>query len=441
MEREVHVIGGGLAGAEAAWQAARLGVRVVLYEMRPGTATPAHRTGDLAELVCSNSLGSAALDTASGVLKREMEILGGLLVRIAREHALPAGQALAVERDAFSEHVTRCILAHPLITVVRQEVREVPAERPLIIATGPLTSDALADSLSRLTKSRYLHFYDASSPIVDASSVDFSRAFWGSRYGKGGEDYLNCPMNSAEYRAFWEALVKAEQAPRHAFDTPAYFEGCLPVERIAMRGFHALRYGPLKPVGIVDPKTGRRPYAVLQLRREDSEGSMLNLVGCQTSLKWSEQRRVFRMVPALSRAEFLRYGVMHRNTYVCSPAVLSDTLEFSGNPGLFLAGQLTGVEGYMESAATGLLAGVNAARYALGEPLVRAEPGMMLHGLIRYITSADPVKFQPMNASFGLLPRVELKDRKERRKAMVLRALQSADKMVKIANLAIADRL
>ncbi len=224
MEREVHVIGGGLAGAEAAWQAARLGVRVVLYEMRPGTTTPAHRTGALAELVCSNSLGSAALDTASGVLKREMEILGGLLVRIAREHALPAGQALAVERDAFSEHVTRCILSHPLITVVRQEVREVPPERPLIIATGPLTSDALADSLSRLTKSQYLHFYDASSPIVDASSVDFSRAFWGSRYGKGGDDYLNCPMNSAEYRAFWEALITAEQAPRHAFDTPTYFE-------------------------------------------------------------------------------------------------------------------------------------------------------------------------------------------------------------------------
>ncbi|HPT83286.1 MAG TPA: FADH(2)-oxidizing methylenetetrahydrofolate--tRNA-(uracil(54)-C(5))-methyltransferase TrmFO [Limnochordia bacterium] len=424
----VTVIGGGLAGSEAAWQVAQRGLAVRLYEMRPQVMTPAHHTGDLAELVCSNSLGSALETTAGGLLKRELELMGSLILEAARRTQVPAGGALAVDRERFAQEVTCRVTSHPRIEVVREECRTIP-EGIVVIATGPLTSPALSSTLQRITKVENLHFYDAAAPIVLGETVRYDLGFWGARYGKGSPDYFNCPLTKEEYLAFWNALVTAEVAPLHEHEVDPegfpVFEGCLPVEVIAKRGQDALRYGPFRPVGLVDQE-GRRPYAVLQLRRENTEATLFNLVGCQTRLKWGEQKRVFRMIPALQEAEFVRYGVMHRNTFINSPRVLTAGFQFREEGRLFLAGQVTGVEGYVESTASGLLAGVNAARLAQGqEPLVLPRESM-LGSLAHYVSTADPEHFQPMNANFGILPPLDppVRSKQERKLAYTQRALR-----------------
>jgi len=419
----IPVIGGGLAGAEAAWQAAREGP-VRLYEMRPQTRTPAHHTDGLAELVCSNSLRAESLNTPAGLLKAEMERLGSLVLACARRTRLPAGKALAVDRQAFSALVTRAILQHPRIELVRQEVRELPEEGVAVVATGPLTSDALARDLARFAGEEHLYFYDAAAPIVTLESISLENTFRGSRYGDAGAgDYLNCPLTREEYEAFRQALTTAEQHPLKPFERPVFFEGCLPVEELARRGRDTLRFGPMRPVGLRDPATGREPYAVVQLRQDNFAGTLYGLVGFQTNLRFGEQERVFRMIPALRRAEFVRYGVMHRNTYLNSPSLLRPSLEARTRPGLFFAGQLTGVEGYLESAATGLVAGINARRRAAGqEPLVLPAE-TMLGSLCRYVAGADPRRFEPMNANFGLLPPLTGRPRRKRREQMAARSL------------------
>jgi methylenetetrahydrofolate--tRNA-(uracil-5-)-methyltransferase len=410
------VIGGGLAGAEAAWQLAKAGIAVRLTEMRPKRMTPAHRTGLLAELVCSNSLKSNSLDSASGLLKEEMRRLGSLILRVAEENSVPAGECLAVNREAFSASVTSILEAHPLVEVVREEVEEIPAEGVTILASGPLTSPSMVRSLNSLIEKTVrarpslpssspplLSFFDAISPIVWAESLDYSRLFRASRYGRGGEDYLNASLGREEYDLLWEELVRSESVHPREFEIP-FFEGCLPIEELARRGHDALRFGPLKPVGLVDPVTGKRPWAAVQLRPENREATMYNLVGFQTRLRWREQDRIFRLIPGLERARFCRYGSMHRNTFINSPLLLEKTLEWKGRPGLFLAGQITGVEGYMESAATGLLAGMNAAMVVRGERPVPPPEETALGSLLRYITEANPDHFQPMNVNFGLFP-------------------------------------
>ncbi|MDI7246320.1 MAG: methylenetetrahydrofolate--tRNA-(uracil(54)-C(5))-methyltransferase (FADH(2)-oxidizing) TrmFO [Bacillota bacterium] len=404
---DVMVVGGGLAGIEAAWQAARQGLQVTLVEMRPAMMTPAHTTGDFAELVCSNSLGSDSPDSAAGVLKEEMRILGSIIMRCAEGSRIPAGSALACDRRRFARLVTAYIERCPRVKTVRKEVHTIPEGVPVVIATGPLTSESLAQDMARLAGTAHLYFYDAVAPIVTAESCDMSKAFWGSRYGRGGDDYLNCPMTKEEYDRFCDALVSARCAPVHGFEDTRVFEACMPVEVLARRGREALAYGPMRPVGLVDPRTGERPYAVVQLRREDEAGTLLNMVGFQTRLTWDEQRRVFRMIPGLEHAEFVRYGVMHRNTYINSPELLRPTLQFRSRDTLFFAGQVTGVEGYLESAASGLVAGVNVARLARGhDPLVF--PAETVHGsLCRYITGPRRGPFQPMNANFGIMPRPE----------------------------------
>jgi len=425
MVEAVTVIGAGLAGAEAAWQLARRGIPVKLYEMRPHKSTPAHHTGYFAELVCSNSLRAAALENAVGLLKEEMRRLGSLIMACADAHRVPAGGALAVDREGFAAAVTRALLDQPLVTVYRREVTEIPAGSPVVLATGPLTSPALSESLRRLTGRDYLYFYDAVAPIVTRESINTARVFRSSRYGKGEGEYINCPMNKEEYERFQAALAAAERAPRREFEKEINFEGCMPIEVLARRGKDTMRYGPLKPVGLTDPRTGRRPYAVVQLRQDNAAGTLYNLVGFQTHLKWDEQKRVFRLIPGLEEAEFVRFGVMHRNTYVNSPVLLEPTMACRARPGLFLAGQITGVEGYVESAAAGLIAGVNAARLFRGEkPLVF--PRETAHGaLAHYITSADPDRFQPMNVTFGLFPPLPetVRDRKERNRLLAERAL------------------
>src|SRR5690606_21985300 len=358
----VTIIGGGLAGSDAAWQAARLGVPVRLYEMRPRRPTPVHRTDRLAELVCTNSLRGDGLEHAPGLLKAEMERLGSLIVRSAPALAVPAGKALAVDREGVAAAVTAALHDHPRIDVVREEITEIPEQGPVIIATGPLTSDALAAAVARFTGEEYLAFYDAAAPIVTYDSIDLRRVFRASRYEDGAGDYLNCPLTREEYERFREALLTAERAERHEFEADApFFEGCVPVEELARRGPDVLRYGPLKPVGLKDPRTGREPYAVVQLRQDDAAATLYNMVGFQTSLRWGEQKRVFRMIPGLEEAVFVRYGVMHRNTFINSPRILRPTLQTRRRGDLFFAGQITGVEGYIESAATGILAGINAA--------------------------------------------------------------------------------
>ncbi len=428
---EMWVAGGGLAGSEAAWQAAERGVRVTLFEMRPGRMTPAHRTGLLAELVCSNSLRGAALENAPGLLKEELRRLGSLIMEAADAARIPGGGALAVDRERFAAHVTERILSHPGIRVVREEVTALPEDSgPVaVIATGPLTSAALADALRRFTGEENLYFYDASAPVVTYESIDHDRCFRGSRYGKGGDDaYINCPMTEEEYVRFYEALLRAETAPRHDFDPVPFFEGCLPVEELARRGRDTLRFGPLKPVGLTDPRTGRTPYAVVQLRQDNREGTLYNLVGFQTALRWGEQDRVFRLIPGLERAEFVRYGVMHRNLFINSPRVLLPTLQARRRPRLFFAGQMIGVEGYVESAAAGLVAGVNAARLAAGRPPLVFPRETAVGALCHYVTTADPRTFQPMNIAFGLLPPPppdERVPRRARRRWLAERALRS----------------
>ena len=432
------VIGGGLAGVEAAWAAAQRGCRVTLREMRPQRMTPAHRTSDLAELVCSNSLKSEASTNAAGILKAEMRLLGSIVLRVAEACRVPAGEALAVDRDAFSRGVTQVIESHPAIEVVRREAERLPDDRPVVVATGPLTSDALARCLQDLTGEEALCFFDAVAPTVTLDSIDLTRVYRASRRqrGAGGEvsdtgDYLNCPLTRDEFTAFHEALLGAEQAPLHGPDEAAapFFEMCLPIEELARRGPRTLAYGPMKPIGLPDPRTGKRPHAVVQLRQENAAGTLWGLVGFQTRLTWPEQRRVFRMIPGLERAEFVRYGVMHRNTYVRSPCVLYDTCEMKCAPGVFLAGQISGVEGYVESAALGILAGVNAARAASGRSPVTPPAETILGSLCRYIVDTDPAHFSPMNANFGIVPELShpVRDKRERARLKGERAIRSME--------------
>jgi methylenetetrahydrofolate--tRNA-(uracil-5-)-methyltransferase len=404
----IHVVGGGLAGTEAAWQIAQLGVPVILSEMRPVRQSPAHHTDLLGELVCSNSFGALASDRAAGLLKEELRQLGSLVIATADRHAVPAGGALAVDRARFSQALTEAIANHPLITLRREEVTGIP-EGIAVLCTGPLTSEPLAKALQAFTGLEYLSFFDASSPIVTGDSLNRAVVFQASRYDKGEAAYLNCPMTEAEYERFWQALVEAEQVPLKDFEKEErkFFEGCLPIEEMARRGKDTLRFGPLKPVGLVDPRTGSRPYAVVQLRQEDKAGKLWNLVGFQTNLKWGEQQRVFRLIPGLEAAEFVRFGVMHRNTFLNSPQLLLPTLQFRRRPTLLAAGQLVGTEGYACAVAGGWLAGQNAARLALGLPLITLPPETMMGSLFQFISSADPKYFQPMPANFGLLPELE----------------------------------
>ncbi|MFZ5814139.1 MAG: methylenetetrahydrofolate--tRNA-(uracil(54)-C(5))-methyltransferase (FADH(2)-oxidizing) TrmFO [Bacillota bacterium] len=426
----ITVIGAGLAGSEAAWQAASRGVKVTLYEMRPVRRTAVHQTDLFAELVCSNSLRGAGLENAVGLLKEEMRRLNSVIIQQALANFVPAGGALAVAREGFSRGVTEAINSHPNITVIREEVPRIPAEGIVVVATGPLTSDALAADILRFTGEKALSFYDAAAPIVNVETVDMSKVFRASRYGKGeGDDYLNCPMNREEYYAFVEALLSAEKAIPHnpEDEKVCFFEGCLPIEEMARRGPEVLRYGPLKAVGLDDPRTGRWPYAVVQLRQDNAAGTLYNMVGFQTSLKWGEQKRVFRMIPGLENAEFERLGVIHRNTFMKSPRILNPTAEAKSRPGLFFAGQMTGVEGYVESAAGGLIAGINAARLALGQEPVVFPRETAMGSLLYYITHADPDQFQPMNIVFGLMPELEgpkIKDKRLRKRTISERALR-----------------
>jgi len=430
MMDKVTVIGGGLAGSEAAWQAASQGLEVLLYEMRPTRMTPAHQGGDLAELVCSNSLGSNLLDRALGLLKEELRRLGSLVIACAEETAVPAGGALAVGRESFGRLVSERVEGHPRIQVVRREVQEIPETRPLVIATGPLTSEALSQAISRLTGEEYLHFYDAMAPIVALDSIAMDRVFRSSRYGRGDGDYINCPMDEGQYSRFVDELLMAETIPLREFEKDErFFEACLPVEVIARRGRDALGYGPLRPVGLTDPRTGTRPHAVVQLRQDDLAGTLYNMVGFQTNLRWGDQQRVFRLIPGLESAEFVRYGQMHRNTFVNSPTMLEPTLQCRKEQGIFFAGQITGSEGYVSAVAGGLLAGLNAARLAGGEPLVVFPATTMIGSLFRYVTSADPEEFQPMKANFGLLPPLQRPVRGKRRRyqAYAERALKDLE--------------
>lgn len=410
MKRAV-VVGGGLAGSEAAWQLAERGIEVDLFEMRPARSTGAHVSDRLGELVCSNSFGSQVAGRAPAMLKAELQTLESLLIRVARETALPAGGALAVDREAFAAQVTTALTTHPRIHIRREEVTEIPAG-PAIIATGPLTSERLAEAIARLGGQEYLYFYDAIAPIVTADSIDMTIAFRGSRYGRGQEaegDYINCPLSREEYEAFVAAILAAETTELREFERedPRFFEGCLPVEQIAARGHDSLAFGPMRPVGLRDPRTGKRPHAVVQLRRDNLAGSLYNLVGFQTNLKWGQQEQALRLIPGLGHAEFVRMGQMHRNTFINSPALLEPTLQFRARPDLLFAGQITGVEGYMGNVATGLLAGINLARLLTSEAPLVLPPTTMLGALCHYITHAEPAHFQPMKSNFGILPELE----------------------------------
>jgi len=423
---EIWVIGGGLAGCEAACQAARRNVRVMLFEMRPQRSTPAHHTGNLAELVCSNSLGSNLVDRAPGLLKAELRRLESLIVSAADATAVPAGGALAADRQAFSDLITRRLLENPSITVRREEVTSIPQDVPCVIATGPLTSPALSDSISKLLGNDNLYFYDAMAPIVSRDSIDFSKAFRASRYGRG-DDYLNCPFNREEYQRFVRELLAAETIPLRDFEREdeRFFEACLPVEVLARRGMDSLAYGPMKPVGLTDPLTGRRPYAVVQLRQDNLAGTLYNMVGFQTNLRWKEQERVFRLIPGLERTEFIRFGQMHRNTFINAPQALDATMQFRKLRTLFFGGQLTGTEGYVASAGSGLVAGVNAARLAQEQELLRFPSTTMLGALCDYVSSASPSNFQPMKPNFGLLPplRSRVRRKRDRNRAYAERSL------------------
>jgi methylenetetrahydrofolate--tRNA-(uracil-5-)-methyltransferase len=404
----ITVIGGGLAGTEAAWQIAQAGLQVVLMEMRPARQTPAHHTEHLAELVCSNSFGSLATDRAAGLLKEELRQLGSVIIQMADQQAVPAGGALAVDRGIFSQALTEKLQQHPHILLKREEAVHIP-DGITVLCTGPLTSDPLAQALQQWTGLEYLSFFDAASPIVTGESLDRQRVFLASRYDRGEAAYLNCPMTEEEYDRFWSALVTAEEAPLKGFEQEErrFFEGCLPIEAMARRGRDTLCFGPLKPVGLADPRSSKRPYAVVQLRQEDKAGHLWNLVGFQTNLKWGEQQRVFRLIPGLEQAEFVRMGVMHRNTFLKAPQLLHPTLQFRRRDHLFAAGQLIGTEGYACAAAGGWLAGTNAARWALELPLVTLPPETMMGSLFEFISSAYPKHFQPMPANFGILPPLE----------------------------------
>jgi methylenetetrahydrofolate--tRNA-(uracil-5-)-methyltransferase len=433
-QKRVIVIGAGLAGSEAAWQLAKRGIPVTLYEMRPERKTPAHRSDQFAELVCSNSLRAAALTNAVGLLKEEMRRLDSLIMDAADRHAVPAGGALAVDREAFSETITNRLSEHPLIEVRRKEIQAIPddPEQIVVIATGPLTSPDLSQSIQRLTGQDYFYFYDAAAPIVMKETIDFDKVYIASRYDKGEAAYINCPMNEEQFHAFYDALVHAETVPLKEFEKEIYFEGCMPIEVMAKRGPKTLLFGPLKPVGLPDPRTGQLPYAVVQLRQDNAAATLYNIVGFQTHLKWGEQARVFRMIPGLELAEFARYGVMHRNTYINSPKLLQQTYQLKTHPQILFAGQITGVEGYVESAASGLIAGINAARlYRQQNPLVFPND-TSIGSLAYYITHASVDGFQPMNATFGLLPPLteRIRDKKLKNETISKRALASLETFI-----------
>lgn len=426
----VKVIGGGLAGCEAAWQIANAGIEVELYEMKPHKYTPAHHYKGLAELVCSNSLKAARHDSAAGLLKEEMEKLGSLIVPCAKANAVEAGGALAVDRENFSDSVTEKIMSNPLIKVIGKEVEEIPEDGIVIIATGPLTAGGLAESI-RKKCGDYLSFFDAAAPIVTYESLDKEKVFFASRYDRGDADYINCPMNKEEYLAFYNALITAESAPLKEFDKRDFkvYEGCMPVEVLAKRGEDTMRFGPLKPVGLIDKRTGKRPYAVVQLRKENAEGTMYNLVGFQTNLKFGEQKRVFSMITGLENAEFVRYGVMHRNSFIDSPKLLSPDYSLRENPDIFFAGQITGVEGYIESAASGIMAGINAVKRIKGEQPLILPPETMIGALTAYISGGCSGEFQPMGCNMGILPDlpVRIKDKKQKYAAYADRAIEALD--------------
>lgn len=443
MERvtEVRIVGAGLAGSEAAWQCARRGVPVELYEMRPVRNTPAHQTANFAELVCSNSLKSESENTAPWLLKEEMRRTGSLLIDIARDCAVPAGHALAVDRSQFSARVTEVISKEPLIKIRREEVARIDENKLTVIATGPLTSDSLADEIARLSQSsascagapaphQRLYFYDSISPIVEADSIDTSKVYLAARYDKGSADYINCPMSKEEYDRFYDALVSAESVEAKDWEKLNYFEACLPIEEIARRGRDTLRFGPMKPVGLKDPRTGKPPYAVVQLRQENLRADSYNLVGFQNHLKYGEQARVLRLIPGLENARFLRYGQIHRNTYINSPALLTSTLQMREHSNVLFAGQICGVEGYVESIATGMLAGVFATQLLAGETPVAPPRESALGSLLHYVTNADPKKFQPANITFDLLPPLEKKvrDRQQRHRMQCERALDGLER-------------
>lgn len=414
---EINVIGAGLAGSEAALQLAKRGFKVKLYEMRPKKNTGAHKTEKFAEFVCSNSLGASDCSNASGLLKKEMELLGGELINIARECSVPAGNALAIDRELFSENVTQRILQNPNITVIKEEVTEIP-DGYTIMASGPLTSDSLADSIKEFTRSEHLHFFDAIAPIVEKDSIDFDKAFWASRYDKGEASYINCPMNKEQYEKFYDILINAPKIELKTFEQNAkFFESCLPIEVLASRGVDTLRFGPMKSVGLIDKRTGEENYAVVQLRQDNSAKTLFNLVGFQTNLKWGSQKELLQSIPGLENVNIVRYGVMHRNTFINSPKVLNASLQTRKRPDLFFAGQLTGTEGYTESIATGLLAGINMARYVNGEELLVLPKETMLGALTQYISDENHDKFQPINSNWGIVSPVELpkKERKNKK--------------------------
>ena len=429
MEKCVNVVGAGLAGSEAAWQLAKRGIKVRLYEMRPKKNTPAHHTGNFAELVCTNSLRANQLTNGAGLLKEEMRQLDSLIMKAADKNSVPAGGALAVDRDAFSGEITKTLHENENITVIEEELKELP-QGLTVIATGPLTSDSLADSIKEFMGDEGLYFYDAAAPIVEKASLDMDKIYLKSRYDRGDAAYLNCPMTEEEFENFYNELVNAETAELHAFENKKFFEGCMPIEQMASRGKKTMLFGPLKPVGLEDPRTGKEPYAVVQLRQDNAVGDLYNIVGFQTHLKWGEQKRVFSMIPGLENAQFVRYGVMHRNTYLRSPEFLKDTYQTKKRSDLLFAGQMTGVEGYVESAASGLYAGLNAARLIEGkDPLVFPVETMM-GAMAHYITHASAKNFQPINANFGIVPRLsqKIRDKRERNLALSKRALDILDK-------------
>ena len=432
MTEIVNVIGAGLAGSEAAWQIASRGVKVRLYEMRPVKQTPAHHTDKFAELVCSNSLRANNLTNAVGVIKEEMRMLNSLIISSADNSSVPAGGALAVDRHDFAGRVTDSIRNHPLIEIINEEVTEIP-EGITVIATGPLTSPALAEKVREVTGQEYLYFYDAAAPIVEKDSIDMDKVYLKSRYDKGEAAYLNCPMTEEEFNRFYDALIEAEVVPLKEFEKEIYFEGCMPVEVMAARGRKTLLFGPMKPVGLEDPKTGKRPYAVVQLRQDDAAGTLYNIVGFQTHLKWGPQKEVLKLIPGLENVEIVRYGVMHRNTFINSPYVLKPTYQLKANQNVFFAGQMTGVEGYVESAGSGLLAGINAAKLAKGEDLIVFPAETALGSMARYITEANPKNFQPMNVNFGLFPELQpkVRDKKVRTEQLANRALTTIRNFMK----------
>ncbi len=425
--QRVTVVGAGLAGSEAAWQLAERGIQVDLYEMRPVKQTPAHHTDKFAELVCSNSLRANTLTNAVGVLKEEMRQLNSLIIDSADHCSVPAGGALAVDRHEFAGRVTDTLKNHPNVTIHNEELTEIPKDEITIIATGPLTSELLSKEISQLTGEDYFYFYDAAAPIIEKDSIDLDKVYLKSRYDKGEAAYLNCPMTEEEFNTFYEALIEAETVPLKEFEKEIFFEGCMPIEVMAKRGKKTMLFGPMKPVGLEDPKTGKRPYAVVQLRQDDAAGTLYNLVGFQTHLKWGPQKEVIRLIPGLENAEIVRYGVMHRNTFINSPKVLDATYQLKANSNLFFAGQMTGVEGYVESAASGLIAGINAARVASGQEPLTFPQETAMGSMAHYITTTNSKNFQPMNANFGLFPDLgrKIKSKQERAEAHAERALQT----------------